>query len=81
MSSLQIVVLTTRPLPSLFEVSLNFLVGFAIIQPYIHLFKSIGVAFLDMFFLLNLIALTLGTLYTIQNNHRLLIRKSWPKYW
>ena len=48
----------------------SFLVGFAIIQAYIRPFKSIGVAFLDMFFLLNLIALTLGTLYTIQNNHR-----------
>ena len=47
------------------EISL--FVGFAIIQVYIRPFKSIGVAFLDMFFLLNLIALTVGTLYTIQN--------------
>ena len=47
------------------EISL--LVGFAIIQAYIRPFKSIGVALLDMFFLLNLIALTVGTLYTIQN--------------
>ena len=47
------------------EISL--LVGFAIIQAYIHPFKNIGVAVLDMFFLLNLIALTVGTLYTIQN--------------
>ena len=47
------------------EISL--LVGFAIIQAYIHPFKNIGVAILDMFFLLNLIALTIGTLYTMQN--------------
>ena len=51
------------------EVSL--LVGFTIIQAYIHPFKSIGVAILDMSFLLNLIALTVGTLYTVQNNNRL----------
>ena len=51
------------------EISL--LVGFAIIQAYIRPFKNIGVAFLDMFFLLNLIALTVGTSYTIQNSHRL----------
>ena len=51
------------------EVSL--LVGFAIIQAYIRPFKNIGVAFLDMFFLLNLITLTVGTSYTIQNSHRL----------
>ena len=51
------------------EVSL--LVGYAIIQAYICPFKNIGVAFLDMFFLLNLIALTVGTSYTIQNSHRL----------
>ena len=50
------------------EVSL--LVGFTIIQAYIHPFKRIGVALLDMFFLLNLIALTLGTLYNIQNENR-----------
>ena len=50
------------------EVSL--LVGFALIQAYIRPFKSIGVAFLDMSFLLNLIALTLGTSYTIQNDKR-----------
>ena len=50
------------------EVSL--LVGFAIIQAYIRPFKSIGVAFLDMFFLLNLITFTVGTSYTIQNNYR-----------
>ena len=51
------------------EVSL--LVGFAIIQAYIRPFKNIGVAFVDMFFLLNLITLTVGTSYTIQNSHRL----------
>ena len=42
------------------------LVGFTIIQAYIRPFKRIGVALLDMFFLLNLITLTLGTLYAIQ---------------
>ena len=51
------------------EVSL--LLGFAIIQAYIRPFKNIAVAFLDMFFLLNLIALTVGTSYTMQNSHRL----------
>ena len=53
------------------EVSL--LVGFAIIQAYIHPFKTIGVAILDMSFLLNLITLTVGTLYTVQNNNRLAV--------
>ena len=52
------------------EISL--LVGFAIIQAYIHPFKNIGVAILDMSFLLNLIALSLGTLYTIQNYNPML---------
>ena len=51
------------------EVSL--LVGFAIIQAYISPFKNTAVTFLDMFFFLNLIALTVGTSYTIQNSHRL----------
>ena len=51
------------------EVSL--LVGFAIFQAYIRPFISIGVSILDMSFLLNLIALTVGILYTVQNNNRL----------
>ena len=55
------------------EVSL--LVGFTIIQAYICPFKRIGVALLDMFFLLNLIALTQGTLYTIQNENRFFDQK------
>ena len=46
---------------------LSLLVGFALIQAYIHPFKSFGVALLDMSFLLNLIARTLATSYTIQN--------------
>ena len=52
-------------------VKISLLLGFAIIQAYICPFKNIGVAFLDMFFLLNLIALRVGTSYTIQNSHRL----------
>ena len=47
------------------EVSL--LVGFTVFQTYIQPFKSIWVALLDLSFLLNLIALTLGASYTIQN--------------
>ena len=42
----------------------------SVIQAYIHPFKRIGVALLDMLFLLNVITLTLGTLYTIQNDNR-----------
>ena len=46
---------------------LSLLVGFAVIQASIRPFKSTRVALLDMSFLLNLIALNLGTLYNIQN--------------
>ena len=46
---------------------LSLLVGFTVIQAFIRPFKSLGVAILDLSFLLNLIALTLGALYTIQN--------------
>ena len=49
---------------------LSLLVGFALIQTYTSPFKSLGVAFIDLSFLLNLIALTLGTSYTIQNKAR-----------
>ena len=49
---------------------LSFLVGFAIVQAYIHPFKKLRVALLDMFFLLNLIGLTLATSYTIQKEER-----------
>ena len=51
------------------EVSLLF--GFAMLQTYISPFKKTVVALLDMSFLLNLVALTLVTLYTIQNGKRL----------
>ena len=46
---------------------LSLLVGFTVIQAFIRPFKSLGVAILDLSFLLNLIALTLRALYTIQN--------------
>ena len=49
---------------------LSLLVGFAIIQTYISPFKDAGVALVDMSFFLNLIALTLGASYTIQNAKR-----------
>ena len=67
---------TNNPTLSL-TLELSLLVGFSIIQAYIHPFKSIGVALLDLSFFINLIALILGTLYTIQNgktyyNHEIL---------
>ena len=57
---------------------LSLLVGFSVIQAYVRPFKSLGVAILDLSFLLNLISLTLGALYTNQNgevnqNHEILV--------
>lgn len=49
---------------------ISFLVGYALIQTYICPFKSLGVALLDLSFLVNLIALTVGTSYTIQSDNR-----------
>ena len=60
---------TNNPTFSL-TLELSFLVGFTTIQAYIHPFKSTVVALLDLSFLLNLIALTLGVLFTIQNEDR-----------
>ena len=57
---------TDNPTFSL-TLELSLLVGFSVIQAYIRPFKSLGVALLDLSFLLNLIAITLGALYTIQN--------------
>ena len=56
---------TDNPKLSL-TLELSLLVGFSVIQAFICPFKSLGVAILDLFFFLNLIALTLGALYTIQ---------------
>ena len=57
---------------------LSLLMGFSVIQAYVRPFKSLGVALLDLSFLLNLISLTLGALYTTQNgamyqNHEILV--------
>ena len=49
---------------------LSCLVGFTVIQAYIQPFKSLWVSLVDLSFLLNLIALTLGTSYTIQGDAR-----------
>ena len=60
---------TNNPTFSL-TLELSFLVGFTTIQTYIHPFKSTVVALLDLSFLFNLIALTLGISFTIQNEER-----------
>ena len=60
---------TNNPTLSL-TLELSFLVGFTIIQAYIHPYKKIAVALVDMFFILNLIAVTLATSYTIQKEMR-----------
>ena len=60
---------TNNPTLSL-TLELSFLVGFASIQAFIRPFKTIAVAILDFSFLINLIALTLGASYTIQNKNR-----------
>ena len=60
---------TNNPTFSL-TLELSFLMGFTIIQAYINPFKSTVVALLDLSFLLNLIALTLGVSFTIQNEDR-----------
>ena len=49
---------------------LSFLVGFTILQAFIQPFKRIGIAILDMSFMVNLIMLTVGTTYTIQSKSR-----------
>ena len=60
---------TDNPTFSL-TLELSFLIGFTCIQAYVRPFKNIAVAILDFSFLLNLIALTLGASYTIQNENR-----------
>ena len=57
---------TDNPKLSL-TLELSLLVGFSLIQAFMRPFESLLVAILDLSFLFNLIALTLGVLYTIQN--------------
>ena len=53
--------------PSLtLTIQLSLLVGFAIIQGFIRPFKKTVIELLDMSFIVNIIFLTLGTTYTIQ---------------
>ena len=49
---------------------ISFLVGFAILQAFLQPFKKLGMAILDMSFMINLIALTIGTSYTVQAENR-----------
>lgn len=60
---------------------LGFMIGFVVLQAFLQPFKSVGIAILDMSFIVNLILLTLGTSYTIQqdstqDNQRKLVEAS-----
>ena len=62
---------TTRPLPSFWS-----LPSLWALPSSLRPFKSTRVALLDMSFLLNVICLTIGTSYTIQNEKRFFKQKS-----